>query len=86
MSESEASTRLSFNISIANLVESLRILGRADVLKLSIMQQNNVPILRIRSPNTSAVQDISIVFHEEFTRPGEFTIPQSVQASVSHFG
>jgi hypothetical protein len=83
MSDSEDSSRLSFNISIANLVESLRIVARADILKLSIMQQHGVPILRIRSPNMSAVQDIPIEFHEEMTRPGEFTIPDSVQAAVS---
>lgn len=85
MSDSEDSTRLSFNLIISHLVESLRILGRADLLKLSIMKQNNAPILRIRSPNTSAVQDISIEFHHELTRPGEFTIPSSFQETVNCF-
>jgi hypothetical protein len=74
--------RLSFDISTTHLVEALLMQIRADELKISIAQVDGVPILRLRNPGQTAVQDIGIEFHSD-VGPDDYTISACVQESVS---
>lgn len=53
-----------------------------DTLKISIFQCENAPVLRIKTPDLSTVQDIGITFKDD-AEPDEFVIPTNSQESVN---
>jgi hypothetical protein len=74
---------LSFSVSTPHLVEALMHQERAEVIKICIMQIGDTPVLRIRNPGTSAVQDIGIDF--QYGNTDDYTIQPSIGESVSYF-
>jgi len=73
--------RLAFDISTQHLSEALGTFVRSDILKFSIKQLDDKPVLRLKNPG-GTVQDIAIEFRPD-AGPDDYTIPDCVQESLT---
>lgn len=73
--------RVSFDISIKHLVNAMSMMMYADFIKISMLQVDGLPVLRIKNFNGTAVQDIGIQFKND-AGPDDYIIPNSLQNSV----